>query len=133
MRILLVDLESAWRGGQAQALLLLKGLLARGHAPALVAPHDSLLAWRAREAGVQVHSVSSRWRRLAAMRVIQKLIASRGVDIVHANEPHALTAAWAAGAHHTAPLVVSRRIARPIPKGHISRARYHAVSRLRPL
>ena len=31
MKVLLVDLEIEWRGGQNQALLLLKGLRERGH------------------------------------------------------------------------------------------------------
>jgi len=36
VRILMVDLAREWRGGQSQALLLLQGLAARGHAVALL-------------------------------------------------------------------------------------------------
>jgi glycosyltransferase involved in cell wall biosynthesis len=130
MRPLLVDLGREYRGGQDQALLLLKGLLARGHAPALLALHDSILARRAREAGVEVYPVIGRWRRLAAARIIRELLAGRNVDVVHANEPHALTSVWAAGARRAVPLVVSRRIARPILQNQISRARYRAAARI---
>jgi glycosyltransferase involved in cell wall biosynthesis len=79
---------------------------------------------------VEVHPVLSRWRRLGATRAIRKLLASRNVDVVHANEPHALTSAWVAGAHRAVPLVVYRRIARPIPQDYISRARYRAAARI---
>ena len=56
--------------------------------------------------------------------------ASKGVDVVHANEPHALSAAWLARAHRSRPRVVSRRIALPLSSGFISRARYRAAARI---
>ena len=57
MRPLIVDLGRDYRGGQHQALLLLQGLLARGHAPELITIADSLLARRATDAGISVHGV----------------------------------------------------------------------------
>ncbi len=54
MRILLVDLESDWRGGQSQALLLLQGLRARGHDAELLSVSGAVLAERARANGVPV-------------------------------------------------------------------------------
>ena len=57
VRPLIVDLGRDYRGGQHQALLLLQGLLARGHAPELIAIQDSLLARRAKDAGISVHGV----------------------------------------------------------------------------
>ena len=56
-------------------------------------------------------------RRLAAARLIRRLLRERRFDIVHVNEAHALTAAWVARAHRRAPLVIARRnlsrVARP--------------------
>jgi glycosyltransferase involved in cell wall biosynthesis len=130
MRPLLVELGRNYRGGQHQAFLLLKGLLARGHAPELITLHDSLLAQRAQGANVRVHRVNRRWRRLAASLVIRKLVSRHGVEIVHANEPHALTAAWLARAHRRVPLIASRRVIFPLSRSAVSLARYRATARI---
>ena len=126
MRPLIVDLGRGYRGGQHQALLLLQGLLARGHASELVAVRDCLLAERARSAGITVHVVAERSRRLGAALAIRRLIRTRGIEIVHANEPHALTAAWLARSHRRVPLVASRRVIFPLSRSAISQARYRA-------
>ena len=130
MRPLVVDLGRDYRGGQHQALLLLRGLLARGHAPELITLRDSLLARRAKDAGVSVHGVPLGCRRLAAALAIRLLVRTRRVDIVHSNEPHALSSAWLARAHRSVPLVVSRRIARPLSTNSFSLARYRAAARI---
>jgi glycosyltransferase involved in cell wall biosynthesis len=130
VRPLVVDLGRDFRGGQDQALLLLRGLLKRGHAPQLITLGDSLLARRAREAGVTVHEVPPRGRRLATYLMIRRLLRTRHVDVVHANEPHALTSAWLARAHRFVPLVVSRRVELPLSSDKFSMARYRAASRV---
>jgi L-malate glycosyltransferase len=133
VRPLIIDLGRDFRGGQDQALLLVRGLLARGHFPELVAVSNSLLAKRANDAGVPTHGVSHRWRRLDAARVIRRLVRARGVDIVHASEPHGLTSAWLARAHHSIPVVVSRRVELPLSSDPLSMARYRAASRVLPV
>jgi len=120
---LIVDLESEWRGGQSQALLLLKGLYERGHAAELIAPHGSVLAHRASSAGICVHRVHHRLLRLRAAATIRQVLSDGRIELVHVNEPHGLTAAWLAGAHKKVPLLVSRRVAYPIQ----SRKRYLAA------
>ena len=50
MRVLLVDFEADWRGGQSQALLLLKGLRQRKHTAELIAVPSSGLSG-ARDSG----------------------------------------------------------------------------------
>jgi glycosyltransferase involved in cell wall biosynthesis len=130
VRPLVVDLGRDFRGGQDQALLLLRGLLKRGHAPELITLRDSLLARRAREAGVTVHEIPKKIRRLAAALAIRRLLRNRRVDVVHANEPHALTSAWLARAHRFVPLVVSRRVELPMSSDSFSMARYRAASRV---
>jgi glycosyltransferase involved in cell wall biosynthesis len=133
VRPLIIDLGRDFRGGQDQALLLVRGLLARGHSPELVAVRDSLLAKRAHDAGVSAHGVSPRWRRLDAARVIRRLVRARGVDIVHASEPHGLTSAWLARAHRSVPVVVSRRVELPLSSDPLSMARYRSASRVLPV
>jgi glycosyltransferase involved in cell wall biosynthesis len=130
MRPLVVDLGRDYRGGQHQALLLLRGLRARGHTPELITLRDSLLARRAQDAGVSVHGVPPERRRLAATPAIHRLVRERRVDVVHANEPHALTSAWIARAHRSVPLVASRRIALALSTNSFSLARYRAAGRI---
>lgn len=127
VRVLLVDLESAWRGGQSQALLLLQGLGARGYEAELLAVSGAALAERAQAAGIPVHTAAANFRRLGAARLLRRLLRERRFDVVHANEAHALTAAWLAGAHRQAPVVVSRRVAFPLHANRLARARYQSA------
>ena len=109
MRVLYVDLEREWRGGQSQALLTLAGLKERGHKIELLAAQESPLAVRAAEAGIMVHQVPRFGLRAWAARAMRRLVARGRFDLVHLNEPHALTAAWMARAHKRVPLLLSRR------------------------
>lgn len=130
MKILYVDLETEWRGGQSQALLTVKGLIARGHELALVVARSGELARRAQESGIGVVKVSAHRRRWHTSRAIRKLFAETRADIVHTNEPHALTAAWLAKAHALSKLVFSRRVAYPLGRGWIARRRYLAADKI---
>lgn len=130
MRALLVDLETAWRGGQNQALLILKGLQARGHEAELVAAEGSALGERAADAGIGVEFVSRGFFRVAAARRIRALVKSGRFDVVHSNEAHAVSAVWLAGAHRQIPFVISRRVGYPIGSSRIARARYDAAARI---
>ena len=129
MRVLYVDLEREWRGGQSQALLTLLGLRERELQVELVAARASPLTTRSREAGITVHEVARLGLRARAAGKIRGLLAHRCFDLVHLNEPHALTAAWLAGAHKKLPLLLSRRIGFPLRRGWVTRARYAAVER----
>jgi glycosyltransferase involved in cell wall biosynthesis len=125
---LIVDMEMEWRGGQNQALLLLKGLYERGHAAELLTPKGSSLGHRAKKAGIYVHEVSRGTFRLPAARKIRWLLSDGRFDLLHANEAHAVTAAWLARAHRTLPFVISRRVGYPLNQGRIAQARYRAAS-----
>jgi glycosyltransferase involved in cell wall biosynthesis len=133
VRPLLIDLGKDFRGGQDQALLLLRGLLGRGHAPELITLRDSLLARRAEDSGIPVHSVPEGFRRVAAALAIRRLVRERRADVVHANEPHALTSAWLARAHRHVPVIVSRRVELPLSSDSLSLSRYRAARRVVPV
>jgi len=130
MNVLLVDLERLWRGGQNQALLILEGLVERGHQTELVAAKGSALGARAAEKGIRVHFVSRGAFRIPAAFQIRTLLRKGGVEIVHANEAHAASAAWLAGAHRRGPLVISRRVGYPMGSSRMARARYDAAARI---
>jgi glycosyltransferase involved in cell wall biosynthesis len=127
---LFVDLETAWRGGQNQALLTLKGLVARGHHPELIAAEGAALGERARQAGIPVHFTRRGLAQLPSALAIRRLLKEHKFDLLHANEAHALSAAWLARAHQQAPLVVSRRVGYPIRRSKIARARYQAAAKI---
>ena len=133
MKVLLVDLETEWRGGQNQALLLLKGLRGRGHEAELMAANGSALGERAAACGVRVHFVSRGLFRVPAAQEVRALLRSGRFDVVHANEAHAVTAVWLArrsGEARACPFVISRRVGYPIGKSFLAQARYRAAARI---
>ncbi len=130
MNTLYVDLEQEWRGGQNQALLTLRGLREMGHSAELVAVKGSALARRAEAEGVPAHLVERHARRLRTTLLLRRLLAQRKFDVLHVNEPHALTAAWLAGAHRMVPLIISRRVGYPLQENRISLGRYRAAQRI---
>ena len=130
MRILFADLDREWRGGQSQSLLTVRGLRAIGHDAQLLSVRDSPLSRRAQDAGVPVHNVGRRARRVAAALLLRKLLSQQNYDVFHANEPHALTAAWLSGRQVNVPVVVSRRVAYPLPQRWLARKRYQTVQRI---
>ena len=130
MKPLLVDLETAWRGGQNQAFLLLQGLSKRGHQPELLAAHGSALGDRAASSGIPVHYATRGLFQIPAALAVHRLLKSRTFDLVHANEAHAVSAAWLARAYRRLPLIVSRRVGYPIGRSRIARSRYEAAARI---
>jgi L-malate glycosyltransferase len=137
MKILFADLEQEWRGGQSQALLTLRGLHAAGHDVTLLAPKNSALELRAIAESLRVVEVATPALRISAANSIRALLAGArragsAFDLLHLNEPHALTAAWLARAQQRLPLLLSRRIGFPLQKTWISQARYRAVTRFLP-
>ena len=130
MRPLLVDLETQWRGGQNQMLLLLKGLRARAHEPELVTVAGSALEERASSTGASVHPVDRFLKPAQAALEIRRLLRSNRFHLLHANEPHALTAAWLARAHRRVPIVVSRRVGYPLTRSWLALRRYHAAAKI---
>jgi L-malate glycosyltransferase len=133
VKSLLVDLDTEWRGGQNQALLMLEGLNARDHVAELVCPEGSALGERAEARGATVHHVSSHLYRISAARKISELVKTNQFDLVHANEAHAVTAAWLARAHRRIPFLISRRVGYPLGKNWITRSRYAAATRILPI
>jgi glycosyltransferase involved in cell wall biosynthesis len=133
LKILLVDLDTEWRGGQNQALLMLEGLHARNYAAELISPKGSALGQRAQARGATVHYVSPRVSRISAALKISQLTRSGQFDLVHANEAHAVTSAWLARAHRRVPFVISRRVGYPIRNSKLALSRYEAATRILPI
>jgi glycosyltransferase involved in cell wall biosynthesis len=128
LKILFVDLEMEWRGGQNQALLLLRALNARGDTAELVTVTGSALGKRALARRVKVHSVPRYGTRAAAALKIFNLTRNHAFDVVHANEAHAVTAAWLGRAHRQSAFVISRRVGYPLGKSRLALDRYRAAT-----
>lgn len=131
MKILHLDTRPDWRGGQHQILMTLRGLSrARGQEVQLMARTDSPIARRAAADGFTVHVFSPRFARLSAALRLRQILKWQSFDVVHAHDPHALTAAWLARAHRRAVIVVARRVAYPLSHRWPGLTRYRAASRI---
>ncbi|HEV3374718.1 MAG TPA: glycosyltransferase family 4 protein [Candidatus Acidoferrum sp.] len=132
MRVLFVDLEREWRGGQSQALFTIQGLRDNGHEVELLAARGSPLAKRLARRGIPVREVARFGLRAWAASEMRRLIEQGRFDLVHLNEPHAVTSAWMAGVQGKLPLLFSRRIGFPLQRNWASRRRYRAIERFLP-
>ncbi len=112
LRVLHVDTASTWRGGEAQVLLLSQGLQSRGHQVGIVAQPGSLLAERARGAGLVVYPLRMRGEGdLWALLKLSRLISGFKPHILHLHTSHAHTLGLLAAMLSPGPkLVVSRRV-----------------------
>jgi len=72
--------------------------------------------------------VSRGMLQLSAAARIRSILREGRIELVHANEAHAVTAAWLAGASRKVPFVISRRVGYPLGQSWIAQARYRAAS-----
>jgi len=119
-RVLHVNDQADWRGGEQQMLYLARGLRRRGVHTAVVARPGSPAARAALEAGLEVHEVPMAGEAdlPAALRLAQ--IARRGrFNILHSHTAHAhALVLWAARLWLArARVVVHRRIEFPVGRG----------------
>jgi glycosyltransferase involved in cell wall biosynthesis len=119
-----LDTGREWRGGQAQVLLLMRGLEARGHRNLLLAPPGPLLE-RAEEAGLETRRWRSRgdWDLGAAWRAA-RLLREAGPDLVHCHTGRAHALGAMAARLVGAPAVVSRRVPVPVRRHPASLLKY---------
>lgn len=91
MRVLQINLERGWRGGERQTLLTLQGLRAAGHEAELLARSGGALGERAAASGIPVHACQGA---LGMSRFL--LGAGRRYDLWHAQTAQAMSilAAW---------------------------------------
>ncbi len=126
LRILHVDSERTWRGGERQVLELMRRQRARGDEPHVAAPRGSALLSRASSEGLSAHAVPMRgtWD-LGSVLALAGLHRSLRPDVVHwhAARAHAL-GAMAALASPGPARVLSRRVDFPVRGSLGSRALY---------
>ena len=115
MRILHLDTGREMRGGQHQALMLMRLQRDAGHQVRLLAAADSPLLEQA-----QREDFEAGWIAWPAVR-----ICGRQTDVTHCHDArsHTLAAMWS-----SAPFVVSRRVAFPVKDGFLSRWKYRKAA-----
>jgi len=126
MRIIQLNLEKGWRGGEQQTLLTACAQRDLGHQVELVARAGAELAHKARDDGFKVHTA----RNAASLSI---WLAKHGgrFDILHAQTAGAVTGAILAKPLHRRPIVFSRRTAFPIPRGRFfTRFKWQCVDQL---
>lgn len=109
MRILQLNFERGWRGGERQTLLSMRHFRAAGHHAALLARRGEPLARAARDEGFEVHDAGS------ALALCRKLLSvGRGYDILHAQTANTLTWLALLKPFLRRPIVFTRRTAFPV-------------------
>jgi glycosyltransferase involved in cell wall biosynthesis len=130
LRIVHIDAERGFSGGEVQVFLLIDALARRGHENLLICPPASAAAAEAASRGVAVAAVPMRGDldALAVYRLWDQ-IAAANPDLVHL---HTGRAAWLGGLAAClagAPAVVTRRMDRPVRRGWRTRLIYERVTR----
>jgi hypothetical protein len=103
------------RGGQWQALHLMRGLVAAGHKVRLLAPAGSPLLVAAEAGQLDAQPLHLAW--------IPAAVA--GIDLIHAHDARSHTLAVL----QSKPAVVSRRVAFPVRRGALSQWKYRRPAR----
>lgn len=111
LRILHVDTERTWRGGEQQALSLMLGLRRRGQHNVVACQPGSAMEERARAEGLTTLPVKMRGEGdLRAAATLRRYAKAHGVDVMHAHTAHAHTLVGLAGRGGVAARIVSRRV-----------------------
>ena len=128
MKILYVDTEQVWRGGQEQLFTLMLGMKERGYSVCLAAPARSLLLRRASESQVRTFSFLQRseWSPMALYR-LHRIFRQERFDVVHFNTPVAVLLGGIVSWWKKTPVrVCSRRVNFPL-RNRLSPIKYNQV------
>jgi L-malate glycosyltransferase len=127
LRILMLNTEHGWRGGEHQVLLLVRGLGTEVSTLTICQP-GSPLEKAVGDAGLAFLPVAMRGPlHLGAIAAIRRTLRAGAYDAVHAHTSHAHSLAAAAGIGLGIPLVVTRRVDFPLKRGWFSRWKYRSA------
>lgn len=124
LRVLMINGERGWRGGENQVALLVRGL-GPAFLPITACLPDAPLARALTMAGCQVRPVTMRGQfHLGALRALRRIIRDEHIDLVHAHTSHAHALGLLATIGNGVPLVVTRRVDFAIGRSLIGRWKY---------
>ena len=125
LRILHVDTERGWRGGERQAFWLAERLVRLGHHSVMAVRPGEPLATKAQEAKIPIIPLApfGEMDILAAM-TLRRAIVKEDADIVHAHSGHAVALAALATIGTRARMVLTRRVSFPLKRNPASLWKY---------
>jgi glycosyltransferase involved in cell wall biosynthesis len=124
MKILELNFERTWRGGERQTLYNLLGFQDAGCDVALVCRKGFPLEHEALKAGITTYAFSD------VFSVVSFLITSGSqYDVIHAQTSHILTYCLATKPFHKAQILFSRRVDF-VPHGYATRLKYRLADKL---
>jgi glycosyltransferase involved in cell wall biosynthesis len=131
IRVLHVDTEKGWRGGERQTLWLAAEMAKRGHESVVAARHGEPLASRAAATGLDVVDCApaSELDVRAALRLRREILARR-IEVVHAHTAHAVAIGAMATIGTGIPLVVARRVDFPLRANAGTRWKYGRAAKI---
>jgi L-malate glycosyltransferase len=128
LKVVHINTERGFRGGEIQTLHLIKGLNERGHQNILVAQKSSPLIKQAKQSSIAPIQINMRgeWDFVAAFQ-LRKLLKQHSPDIIHAHTAHATSLALMAASGKNIGTIFTRRVTLPIPKNPFARKKYNSV------
>ncbi len=126
MRILHLDTERTWRGGEGQLLHLAEGLARRGHFCVVAGQPAGPLLKRAAEKGLKTVAVAmpSEWS-LSAVLSLTRILKRERVQVIHMHTSHACAlGGWAARLSRVPVRIISRRVDFPVRSNPFRRLKY---------
>jgi glycosyltransferase involved in cell wall biosynthesis len=110
LKVVHVDSEKTWRGGEAQILHLCRGLRSKGHEMVVVAPPQSALGGRAAAEGFTTKEIPMKGELdPAAVWRLAGLLRREQPQVLHLHTSHAVALGSLAALIHRPPLVVAHR------------------------
>jgi glycosyltransferase involved in cell wall biosynthesis len=119
LKILEVNTETTWRGGERQTFYALKGFRQLGQEVALLARKDNPLHLKCKEEGFVCHTVTGHWGVVPFF-----LWNARQFDVIHVQTASLLTFAVLTKLFHRRKVVYTRRLDF-VPKGGLTRWKYN--------
>lgn len=124
MKIIEVNSEKTWRGGERQTLYNIQGFLQQGHEVELLCRKKFPLHQKAKELDIPVHSVSN------GLQAISYLIKhAHHADVIHAQTSSGQLYGIISSFFHKTPVVYTRRVDF-VPKGFFTKLKYKRTNKL---
>ena len=93
LSVVLVSTQREWYGGEEQAWLLARGLRGSGSKCSILARRDGAFSERMAREGFEVATFSGNGRSLSALWQIRRHLVRIRPDVLHYNDPHAISSA----------------------------------------
>lgn len=124
MKILEVNTEKTWRGGERQTLYNIKGFLEHGHEVELLCRKDFPLHQKTKETNIPIHVVGN-----GLQAIIYLIKRASHFDIVHVQTSGAQMYGVISSLFHKTPIVYTRRVDF-VPKGFFTKLKYKRTDKL---